>query len=158
VKGEPTKEQMLAMLRALLADRFQLQVHRELKEGNVYALVAAKGGHKLRAPTGDTSHIGLYLNDDPRTEIRVHYSLAGNKASLALIAGYLGQQLGRPVIDRTGIEGEFDFKVDYAIDDNPDSGASLPNAIQEQLGLKLEAARGPIGALLVDRAGKPSAN
>jgi uncharacterized protein (TIGR03435 family) len=94
-KGEPTKEQMLSMLQALLADRFQLRVHREMKEGNVHSLVLAKGGHKLKPPTGDRSFIGLYRNDPP-TEPGVHYSLAGNKASLALIAKYLGQQLGRP--------------------------------------------------------------
>src|ERR1022692_3797691 len=70
----------------------------------------------------------------------------------------LGQQEGRPVIDRTGIEGEFDFKVDYAIGDDPDSGTPLIMAIQEQLGLKLEAAKGPVEALVVDRAEKPSVN
>ncbi len=75
-----------------------------------------------------------------------------------MIATRLGQQLGRPVIDRTGIEGEFDFKVDYAIDDNPNSGSSLLVAVQEQLGLKLEAAKGPVETLVVDHAERPSAN
>ena len=53
---------------------------------------------------------------------------------------------------------EFDFKVDYAIDDNPDSGSSLLMAVQDRLGLKLEAAKGPVDTLVVDRAAKPSAN
>jgi uncharacterized protein (TIGR03435 family) len=148
---------MLAMLQALLADRFQLKVHREQREGNVYALVVAKGGHKLKPPTGDGSHIGLYRYD-PADQPGMHYALVGNRASLALIATHLGQQLRYPVIDRTGIEGEFDFKVDYAIDDNPDSGSSLPVAVQQQLGLKLEAAKGPVETLVVDHAEKPSAN
>jgi uncharacterized protein (TIGR03435 family) len=156
-EGEPNKEQMLTMLRALLADRFSLKVHRESKEGNVYALTVAKGGHKLKPPTGDDALISLYRYDPP-TEPGVHYSLAGKRATLAMIANRLGQVLGRPVIDRTGIEGEFGFKVDYAIDDNPDSGASLPAAVQEQLGLKLEAAKGPVETLVVDHAEKPSAN
>ena len=156
-EGEIAKERILAMLQALLADRFQLKVHREQREGNVYALVLAKGGHKLNPPTGDRSYISIYRYD-PTTESGVHYALAGKKASLALIAKYLGQQEGRPVIDRTGIEGEFDFKVDYAIGDNPDSGTPLIMAIQEQLGLKLEAAKGPVEALVVDRAEKPSVN
>jgi uncharacterized protein (TIGR03435 family) len=156
-EGEPTKAQMMAMLRTLLADRFQLKVHRESKEGNVYALVAAKGGHKLKPPTGDRSFIGLYRNDPP-TETGVHYSLAGNKASLAMIVTRLGEALRRPVIDRTGIEGEFDFKVDYAIDDNPESGVPLATAIQEQLGLKLESTKGPVETLVIDHAEKPSAN
>src|SRR5450755_783521 len=50
-EGDPTKAQMMAMLQALLADRFQLKVHRESKEGNVYALVVGKSGHKLQPPT-----------------------------------------------------------------------------------------------------------
>jgi uncharacterized protein (TIGR03435 family) len=155
--GEPTKEQMLTMLQALLADRFSLKVHRESKEGNVFALTVAKGGHKLKPPTGDKTFIGLYRNDPP-TEPGVHYSLAGNKSTLAMITTRLSQELRRPAIDRTEIEGEFDFKVDYAIDDNPDSGSSLLVAVQEQLGLKLEAAKGPVEMLLVDHAEKPSAN
>jgi uncharacterized protein (TIGR03435 family) len=156
-EGEPTKEQMLTMVQALLADRFSLRIHRESKEGNVYALTVAKGGHKLTPPTGDTAFIGLYRYD-PASEPGVHYSLAGKRATLAMIANHLSQVLRRPVIDRTGIEGEFGFKVDYAVDDNPDSGSSLPSAVQEQLGLKLEAAKGPVEMLLVDRAEKPSAN
>jgi len=156
-EGEPTNEQMLTMLQALLADRFSLKVHREVKEGNVYALTVAKGGHKLKPPTGDDNSIGIYRNDPP-TEPGVHYSLAGKKATLAIIATHLGQELRRPVIDRTGIEGEFGFKVDYAVDDDPDSGSSLLVAVQEQLGLKLEAAKGPVEMLVVDHAEKPSAN
>jgi uncharacterized protein (TIGR03435 family) len=156
-EGEPARDQMLAMLQALLADRFRLKVHRESKEGNVYDLVVAKAGHKLKPPTGDRSFISLYRNDPP-SEPGVHYSLGGKKATLAMLAKRLGQQLGRPVIDRTGIEGEFDFKVDYAIDDNPDSGSSLLVAVEDQLGLKLVAAKGPLDRLVVDRAEKPSAN
>jgi uncharacterized protein (TIGR03435 family) len=67
-------------------------------------------------------------------------------------------QLDRPVLDRTGIEGEFDFKLDYAIDDNPDSGPSIFSAIQEQLGLKLEAAKGPVEILVIDHVERPSGN
>ncbi len=156
-EGEPTKEQMLSMLQALLADRFSLKVHRESKEGNVYALTVAKGGHKLTPPNGDDRRIGLYRNEPP-TEPGVHYSLAGKRATLAMIANRLSQVLRRPVIDRTGIEGEFGFKVDYAIDDNPDSGSPLLVAVQQQLGLKLEAAKGPVEMLVVDRAERPSAN
>lgn len=155
-EGNPAKDQMMAMLQTLLADRFKLKVHRESKEGNVYSLVVAKGGHKLSPPTGDRSFIAT-RRFDPPTEPGVHYSLEGRKASLAMIAIRLAQNLRRPVIDRTGIEGEFDFKVEYAVGDNPDSGVPLTIAIQE-LGLRLEPAKGPIETLIVDRAEKPSAN
>ena len=156
-EGEPNKEQMMAMLDALLADRFQLKVRREPKEGNVYALVVAKGGPKLQPPTGDRSYVSLYRYDPP-TQPGVHYALAGKKADLALIAKNLAQQMGRPVIDRTGIEGEFDFKVDYAIDDNPESGVPLLAAIQTQLGLKLESTKGPVEMLVIEHVEKPSGN
>ncbi|MGD0869590.1 MAG: TIGR03435 family protein [Bryobacteraceae bacterium] len=156
-EGDPTKAQIMAMLQALLADRFQLKVRRESREGNVYALVVAKGGPKLKPPTGDRSYLSLHRNDPP-TQTGVHYSLAGKKATLALIAENLGREVGRPVLDRTGIQGEFDFQVDYAIDDNPESGPSIFAAIQEQLGLKLEATKGPVETLVIEHAEKPSGN
>jgi uncharacterized protein (TIGR03435 family) len=86
----------------------------------------------------------------------VHDSLAGNKASLAMIQ--LGRDLHRPVIDRTGIEGEFEFKVDYAVGDHPGSGGLSARRHSGAARLKLEPAKGPIETLIVDRAEKPSAN
>jgi uncharacterized protein (TIGR03435 family) len=156
-EGDPSKEEMWAMLRTLLADRFQLKVRLETKEENIYALVVAKDGLKLKPPTGERSYISL-MRYDPPTEPGVHYALVGKKASLGLIAQHIGQQMGRPVMDRTGIEGEFDFKVDFAIDDNPESGVPLPTAIQPELGLKLESTKGPVPSLVVEHAEKPSAN
>lgn len=156
-EGDPTKAQMMTMLQALLADRFQLKVHRESKEGNVYALTVAKNGPKLGPPTGERSYIST-IRYDPPTEPGIHYALDGKKASLAMLATQLANQLHRPVIDRTGIAGEFDFKVVFAIGDDPDAGTPLTTAVQEQLGLKLEAAKGPIDTLVVDHAEKPSVN
>jgi uncharacterized protein (TIGR03435 family) len=156
-EGDATREQMMVMLQALLADRFQLKVRRETKEENVYAVVVAKGGHKLKPPTGDRSYVSVWRYDPP-TEPGVHYALRGKKASLALIAKNIGKQMGRPVIDRTGIEGEFDFEVDFAIDDEPVSGPNLMSAIQTQLGLKLETAKAPMEMLVVEHAEKPSGN
>lgn len=157
-EGDPSRPQMMAMLQTLLADRFKLKVHRETQEGNVYALVAAKGGPKLTASTAGESYVRLYRNT-PIDQVGVDYTIAGQKATVALIAERLGDmELGRPVLDRTGIKGEFDFKLRYAIDDNPDTGPSIFAAIQEQLGLKLEAAKGPVEILVIDKAEKPSGN
>jgi uncharacterized protein (TIGR03435 family) len=84
--------------------------------------------------------------------------LSGPTASLAMLAGNLGEA-ERPVLDRTGIPGEFDFRLEFAADDSkPEYGPSLFTAIQEQLGLKLEPAKGPISTLIIDHAEKPSAN
>jgi len=77
---------------------------------------------------------------------------------MAMLAGRLAEIEARPVLDRTGLKGEYDFKLDYAIDNNPDTGPSIFSALQEQLGLKLETAKGPVEVLIIDKAEKPSAN
>jgi uncharacterized protein (TIGR03435 family) len=156
--GEPSRAQMMAMLQTLLADRFQLKVRRETREQNIYALTVAKNGPKLTPSTAAEFFIRLDRNT-PRELPGVDYTIAGQKATLAQIAEGLGDnQLDRPVLDRTGIPGEFDFKLRYAIDDNPDTGPTIFAAIQEQLGLKLEAARGPVEILVIEKAEKPSGN
>jgi uncharacterized protein (TIGR03435 family) len=154
-EGDPTRQQMMAMLQTLLADRFQLKVHREAKEGNVYRMAIAKGGMKLQPSTADKFRFSTYRNDPPG----VSYTLVGQKASTAQIAEGIGSHLGVRVVDGAGIAGEFDFKLGpFAGDDDPDSGPSIFSVIQEQLGLKLEAAKGQIEMLIVDRAEKPSPN
>jgi uncharacterized protein (TIGR03435 family) len=154
-EGDPSRQQMVAMLQTLLADRFQLKIHREVKEGNVYAMVVAKGGLELQLSTTDQSRFSTYRNNPPG----VSYTLVGKKTSMARIAEGIGSHLGTPVLDRTGIQGEFDFKLGpFAGDDNPDSGPSIFSVIQEQLGLKLETAKGSIEMLVIDHAEKPSAN
>ena len=67
-------------------------------------------------------------------------------------------QLDSPVANQSGLPGEFDFELDFAIDDKPESGPSIFTAIQEQLGLKLVAVKGPVEVLVVDRAEKPVGN
>ena len=156
-EGNPSQAQMMAMLRTLLAERFQLKVHRETKEGNVYALVVAKNGPKLKRPTGDRSWVAV-IRITPPDRPGVNYALQGRKTSMALFAGELYNQVRRPVLDLTGIQGEFDFRVDYATDDNPETGPSIFAAMQEQLGLRLEATKGPVETLVVDHAEKPSGN
>ena len=157
-EDDPTRKQMMAMLRALLADRFQLKIHREEKEGHVYALVAPKGGTKLKPSTADRSYVSLSRNT-PTDQVGVSYTISSQKASMALFAERLGEmELGRPVLDRTGLQGEFDFKLNYGTADNQDAEPSIFTAIQEQLGLKLEVTKGPIEILVIDRAQKPSTN
>jgi uncharacterized protein (TIGR03435 family) len=155
---EATREEILAMLRTLLAGRFGLKTRREAREGNVFALVVAKNGPKLKQSTADQSSIRLYRNTPP-DQPGVSYTIGAQKASMILFATRLGDlEVGRPVLDRTGLKGEFDFKLDYAINDDPDVGASIFTAIQEQLGLKLESTKGPVEMLIIEHAEKPSAN
>ncbi len=85
--------------------------------------------------------------------------LSGQKASMPAFVEQLSRFLGRPVIDRTGIHAEYDYRLEFAADDAPTNAApSIFVAIQEQLGLKLEAAKGPVEMLIIDHAEKPSEN
>jgi uncharacterized protein (TIGR03435 family) len=100
--------------------------------------------------------------------------IQGNIVSLAMLSAVLGRSVGRPVVDRTGVEGYFNFTLDFAPEagiagplppDEPRRDAparsdapSLFTALQEQLGLKLEATRAPVDVLVIDRASQPTEN
>jgi len=141
---EYPREQMMAMLRALLADRFRLKVHRETREGNIYALVVARKGPRLKPSTAGQTRVSLYRNT-PSDQPGVSYTIGAQKATMALFAERLGEmQLDRPVLDRTGIAGEYDFQVTYATNDDPATGPSLFAALQEQLGLNCKPPKAPL--------------
>ncbi len=149
------QEQMLARLRALLAERVQLKVHTETKEMPVYALIVAKNGAKI-AKTADTftkeASLSVRRGADGKTE------LSGKQAPLASLARQLSNQTGRPVIDKTELEGHFDFKITFAGDLADSDGPSIFTALEEELGLKLDPQRGPVELIVIDSAQRPSAN
>jgi uncharacterized protein (TIGR03435 family) len=147
--GEPNRDQMMAMLRALLEERFRLKVRRETHEGNVYELAIAKGGPKLKASTAETSYLRLYRNTPPELP-GVSYTIQGQKVTIARLAGHLMGTVQRPIVDRTGIAGEFDLRIDYAVEGHAEEGPSIFTAVQEQLGLKLQAAKGPVDSLAIE--------
>lgn len=158
--GEPSHDQMMAMLQTLLADRFQLKFHRETKEGTVRVLTVANGGPKLKpAKDGDPSFIRTYRNTPPELP-GVSYTEVGQNASLSQLTATLGGIVQGPVVDQTGIKGNFDFRFDYVTDDASidEPGAKISDAVRDQLGLKLSAQKGPVEILTIDRAEKPSGN
>jgi uncharacterized protein (TIGR03435 family) len=171
-----TKEQQLAeqrhMLQALLEDRFKLKAHWETKEGDIYNMVVAKGGPKLGAegsmpPSaqelknfGDHPVLPLYQRNDGRG-----YDFIAHGCSMEQVVGMLSAQFGRPVIDKTGLAGKYDFVLKYKgrfDQDRPaddlDPMPPMDRALQEQLGLKVEAAKGPAKVLIIDHIEKPSEN
>jgi uncharacterized protein (TIGR03435 family) len=158
--GRKQKEQMV---QALLADRFKLAMHPETRELPIYALVVAKGGPKL----GIAQQDGTTVNHG-----RDHIEVQGSN-SVALIAEELSKDVGRPVVDKTGISGRYDIKLHWTPDDSPtpkpngadgdsaaadSAGPSIFTAIQEQLGLKLESQKGPVQVLVIDHIEMPSEN
>lgn len=145
---------MAPSVRAMLADRFSLRVHRETIEGSVYALVLAKSGPKLTAHTETPGVTGIGSSSRSGKA-----SIEGSKASMAGLADHLAGKVGRPVIDKTGLTGEYDFRLEWASEQAADSTLpSLFTAIQEELGLKLESTKGPIEMIIVDKASKASEN
>jgi uncharacterized protein (TIGR03435 family) len=146
----PPNLEMRQMLQTLLADRFQLKVHTETKKEQVYALVAAKGGPKLKQPKSTA--------DQPFVSFLPH-GLSGQNATLDQLVERLVTVLSRPVLNHTGIEGHFDFLIDYPPDDaGTDRTVLLLSAIQDQIGLRLETQPGSVEVLVIDHAEKPSAN
>ena len=147
-------EEFRMRIRALLADRFQLKVHRETKELPVYALIVAKGGPKIQPLTEDGSPGGglSTRRGGAGTEV------TGNRVPLAYLVHLLSDQVGRTVLDKTDLKGSYDFKMSFAPDLAESDGPSIFTAVQEQLGLKLDAQRGPVEVLVIDSVQKASAN
>jgi uncharacterized protein (TIGR03435 family) len=172
------------MLQALLQDRFKLTLHRETKELPVYSLVVAKNGPKLQeAKPAEPDGNGI-RGPDGRPAVGGHFvrmargELNGHSLGMADIVRLLTQQLGRTVLDRTGLTGNYDFTLQWTPDEGQPPGFKEPaggqgigssaprdsswpsifTAIQEQLGLKLESQRGPVEILVIDHAERPSPN
>jgi len=150
---KPTPDQMSPLMQSLLAERFNLKFHPETRELSVFALVVAKGGPKLKAKAEGE---GTAMN----TKSGLGTSrLIGTGVSMELLAGYVGNRLGRIVLDKTGLSDRYDFTLDWAPDQAPDSSApSLVTALREQLGLRVESQKSPVDVLVIDRIDKPSEN
>jgi len=162
-KGQPSESQLRSMMQKLLAQRFKLNLHRDTRELSVYALSKTGSGQRLTPSTADPKQpASLHLQDLDKLKVS-----NGNMQDLANVMQY--RVLDRPVLDRTAIEGRYDFTLNWTPDQSqfPRLGVTIPQstgatappllsiAIQEQIGLKLEATRAPIEALVVDHVEKP---
>jgi len=178
-------EQVWLMVRSLLEDRFQLKVHHEVRQLDVFNLVVANGGLKMKLsgdqtppksddevdpfdpaspPRGETSVTltasgetvlsGAAISISPSLEVHRPHALPPRS-----LTGLL-RQSGRLVIDKTNRKGFFDFRLHFVSEEllgKPDvSGPTIFTALPEQLGLKLESARGPVKVLVIDSVQKPS--
>jgi uncharacterized protein (TIGR03435 family) len=154
------------MMQAILVDRFMMAIHREAREMPVYSLVIAKGGSKLHeAKPADTYANGMKLAETGAAAGQGRLlsgggRLTGQAVPTSRLARALSRELGRPVLDRTGLTGIYDMTLLWADDDNPKDPnlTTLFIAIQEQLGLKLESGKGPVEIIVVDHIERPSGN
>lgn len=168
-----TFEQRRTMFQAILTDRFKLTVHHETREMPVYILTVAKGGPKFKEyvpeehSDGSPQRRGTMVNNG---------KITSTDAQMSTLVTILSRNLGRTVIDKTGLKGDYDFTLVYNPDDGgvasaprppdgstptagaPDPGASIFTALQEQMGLKLESTKAPVDVVVIDHIEKPTEN
>ena len=174
-EGVPNPEQIRIMIRKLLADRFALKFHHDKREMSAYVLTVAKDGQKLK-PTqlkGNLPGIGIGPGTGGITLNMINATIGDFTGFLQILV------LDRPVVDKTGIEGRYDYRCTFTPDDSQfgghpppmpqakDNGStdtaapaapSLYDAIQQELGLKLSAEKTAVDVIAVDHVDKPSAN
>jgi uncharacterized protein (TIGR03435 family) len=165
------------MLQALLADRLKLTIHRETRELPVYFLVIAKSGSRLQhAKPNDTyangvKGLGGVMGPGMSTSSTpFSSSITAQGIPISTLLPSLARPLGRPVLDKTGLSGNFDFTLKFAtsrpgpedtLNGRPWPDSDLPflfEAIQQQLGLKLESGKGPVEVIVIDHVERPSGN
>lgn len=160
------------MVQALLADRFKLKAHWETRDGDVYNLVVIKGGPKLGAegsmpPSaedlkmfGDHPPPAIFQKNDGQG-----YDFVAHGEGIGGFVGLLSGMFGRPVIDKTALTAKYDFVLKYKgrwdkdrPADDLDPTPPMDQALQQELGLKVEPAKGPMKVLVIDHIEKPSEN
>lgn len=164
-----TKDQYKIMLQSLLAERFHLQAHHEMRDSPRYSLVAGKAAPKM------TRSVGVLENGSRRMAVELvdgKMRLTAKHMSMRGLAGYLETQTLSPTIDNTGLDAEYDFTLEFSPDprwrgliesssiaDYAKDAQNLFSAVQDQLGLKLETTKAPLDFLIVDHADKvPTGN
>ena len=180
--GEVSREQMTAMLQALLAERFKLAVHYEMQERPVYALVVARADGRLGPDIRKSELDCDAIQAARRAGSKEAFPATSNGAPpcgmsmrgeqgmtvllgarpLSALASSLGSPTGRVVVDKTGLKGNYDVTLRYVERPSPNAPPDAPpeifTALQEQLGLKLESDRAPLKILIIDRIEKPTEN
>jgi uncharacterized protein (TIGR03435 family) len=167
-EGMPNDKQWKGMIQKLIVQRYKFTFHQDKKELSVYVLSVAKTGAKLTKSEGDPNGLpGLFFRGRPG-------DLGVRNANMADFVGLLqGAVLDRPVVDQTGLTGRFDFSLNWTPDDSQFAGMgakippptdsanappSLYTAIQEQIGLKLDATKALADVIVIDHVEKPSEN
>jgi uncharacterized protein (TIGR03435 family) len=187
-EGNTDQKRMWLMVQALLADRFKLSMHRETRDGPVYDLLAVRGGPRLPPPQGGDCAEAMTAFPGPGQPrlappcgpgvigAGTGLTMEGINVSMPAVAKLLSSLMGREVVDKTSFTGRFALHLEFAMDDAlaglPDSQGldesgqpadhaarpTIRTALQEQLGLKLQASTGPVDVFVIDHVERPAGN
>ena len=148
---------MQAMIILLLEDRFHLKVHLEPKTKPIYNMVVARGGPKIKLSQEEIHDNSWNINGENTNKV-----LTSKAATMTDLANALADEVHRPVIDKTGLTGHADITLKWSDDVAAEAGGpniiSIFTAVEEQLGLKLQSAKGPVDTLVIDHIEMPSQN
>ena len=159
-EGEASDEQMKLMARTLLADRFQLKLHHESRNISVYVVSGGKSAAKVSPPKDGETHSVRFaprMNADQRI---TSYHIILTRFSMAQLSDTFARQLGRPIVNQTGLDGEYDFELELTPDESrpsPTDPAFLLSALRDQIGLTVKSDKIPMDILVIDSAEKVAA-
>jgi len=159
-EGNAGDAQMKLMARALLADRFKLKFHNENRTQPVYVIAVGKSAPKLSAPKEDDKHflhVSPVMGPDRKP---TSFHVEATRFSLAQLVDVFARQLGRVIVNQTGLDGEYNFAMDLTPDEtrpNPLDPAIIMSAMREQLGLMLTAQKAPVDVMVIDSVEKVAA-
>jgi uncharacterized protein (TIGR03435 family) len=157
-EGNPTDDEMKAMLRTLLAERFHLRAHMEQRTLPVLLLSIGKTQPKITpAKEGEAHGIQAEMRN---VEGKTAFHLTATRITLAQVCSILGRQLDHVLVNRTGLDGEYDFELDLTPTGdghNPMDAAQLLTAMREQLGFNVKSDKAPVDVLIVENVEKAAA-
>jgi uncharacterized protein (TIGR03435 family) len=169
---QPSLDEQMSMLRNLLTERFKLIFHRQQETLPIYALTVAKSGSKLKESAGPPDALPELIGVVYPDPAGAHLKLPARNATMAQFASMMQRAvLDRPVVDQTGLPGKYDFDLEWTPDESQFDGAinrstntdaaptpGLFAALQQQLGLRLDATRGTVDGVVIDQVERPSEN
>jgi uncharacterized protein (TIGR03435 family) len=163
-----TYHERMGMFQEILIERFGMKAHHETRDLPVYALVVAKGGPKM-TPSTLRPDDSAGIPGEPGLLTPSRGEETGRGTMMEFLARDLSEELGRKVVDSTGLKGRYDFTLTWTPEESAGAmagssasgaaqGPSLFTAVQEQLGLKLEAVKAPVDVVVIDHLEKPAEN
>lgn len=159
-EGNATDSEMKLMVQTLLEERFKLKLHREQKSVSAYVVSVGKTPAKLTpAKDGEAHAIRIVPQTGPDQKVQ-SFHVTGTRYSLSQLFDVFARQLEMVIVDKTGLDGEYDFTLELSPDDtrpNPLDAGILLSAMREQLGLTLQSQKMPVDFLVIDNAEKVAA-